>query len=272
MISSFIPPPYSGLKIERTEAEVAAEAAAAGGAALSNDVSALSLDAAPSSSPSSSGSSPHLVSIELLLQSALSRASSSLVGEGNPAVYSLIETARDFMLAHASVLAKSLEAQEQADGNLLSPTSSARVLQLDSIQVFGRGRIEKLEAAAIAQVVSECDLPESNARAKLKENKWDAAEVVRKVREARAKEAGAANSSSLPSSAASLALLQPTRQDSTAERERFNAIQATFARFHDDPEATLSCAACCEDLQLREAFGQVCGHVMCRMVSALDSQ
>jgi hypothetical protein len=54
-------------------------------------------------------------------------------------------------------------------------------------------------------------------------------------------------------------------------------VQATFAPYISDPSSTLSCAACCEDLQLREVCGQVCGHVMCypcwrRMLSTHVSQ
>ena len=285
-VCSFIPPPYQGLKIRRTEADVDLLAAAAAAATSDSSSSSASSSSATSSSSSAASSAVgDLVCIDDLLQAALVRKSVALVGEGGgAAVYSLIEECRDFMERHQEALVK--EAREEAE---VAAQASASVLQLDSIQLFGRGRIEKLEAQAIEEVQAGCDLPESIARAKLKESKWDAQLCLQKHREALAKEMAAAGSSTLPprsspssssasaSSSPALAMLPPKRQDSTAERDRFEQIQHTFAPYRADPTATLSCSACCEDLQLREVAGQVCGHVMCvlcwrRMLSTHISQ
>jgi len=250
IMQSFVPPPFQGLKIRRD------------GSAI--DTTSGSGDA-------------DLVSVDELLHSDLLSAVGELVGEQS--VYSVVERARSFMEQHESILRVSLATREAEQ---VASSSAARVLQHDAVQLFGRGDVERLEFAAIAQVQQQCDVPESLARAGLKESKWDVQHCVREFRNKQAAEDATAANAAAASSASSSSLpgvMSPLvqRQASNSERARFDALQTTFAPYVSDATLTLSCAACCEDLQLREVAGQVCGHVMClqcwrRMLSGRVAQ
>jgi ariadne-1 len=245
-VQTFVPPPFQGLKIRRDGK--GAEMGAAASASASAGKGAKGAAAAAS----------EMVCIDELLHSELLAARSELVGEQS--VYSVIERAREFMEQHEALLRVSLQAREAEQR---AASAAGRVLHHDAVKVFGRGDVEKLEFEAIALVQAECDLPESLARAKLKESKWDVQQCIAQFKAKTAPSAlSSASSSALPGVMSPLVGVQQ-RQESFADRARFEAIQAAFAPYVADPELTLACAACCEDLQLREVAGQVCGHVMC---------
>jgi ariadne-1 len=241
-VQTFVPPPFQGLKIRRdgkgTETSAAASASASAGKGAAG----------------ASAAAAEMVCIDELLHSELLVARSELVGEQS--VYSVIERAREFMEQHEALLRVSLQAREAEQR---AASAAGRVLHHDAVKVFGRGDVEKLEFEAIALVQAECDLPESLARAKLKESKWDVQQCIAQFKAKTASALSSASSSALPGVMSPLV----QRQESFADRARFEAIQAVFAPYVADPELTLACAACCEDLQLREVAGQVCGHVMC---------
>lgn len=235
-VNSFVPPPYQSLSIRRL-------VAVGDSGAHANE----------------------LVRIDSLLQSQLLSKSVELVGEAS--VYSLIEEARSLMEEHQSLLKTSLEAHQAEESG-----AAARVLQLDSIQVFSRGRIEKLEFAAIRDVQQACDLPESIARALLKDGKWDVQACIDMHHKAVANGAthtAKPNAKVTAATARSAAMHMPPpmgsaqRQVSQSERSRFEKLQAAFAPYVSSATATLSCSACCEEFQLREVAGQICMHLLC---------
>lgn len=183
--------------------------------------------------------------IDSMLQRALDAKARDLIGE--PAIYACVDAARSFMEAHGDLLKHSLE---QRDHDTAGRTH--RVLTLDSVQIFGRGRIERLEYAAIKRVQEQLDLNESMAKAKLIAHKWDVEALIRHAE---------SESDHLPPT--SPAIGRHISAQARADAERFDAIQACFHKYVIDPTATLQCSACFDDFQLREVAGHVCGHAMC---------
>ncbi len=144
-----------------------------------------------------------------------------------------------------------------------SSSSDGKVLHFESLQLFGRSDVERLEAESISSVQEACDVPESVARARLKEARWGVKEAA-ELQSKKAAVTAAAPSVAFGQGEEEMASSAPALRRQTSFRDRFEEIQSIYAPLMSDVSHSLQCVACGDRFQLREVCGQICvEHVMC---------